>query len=119
MNDITRARACNYLRRIAPGEAEKMEPLFKILDWEWTGMTPEEGPPTKEDILKTLNHFIDEIEKGVTDSLYSGGLGVSINDPFNDGDILNIEISFKYSRCGCMETKTGSILGNDFKYDIP
>ncbi len=67
--------------------AEKVAPLYKLLDWKWG---EDDFPPTQSEIERALGELIDCFSG--EGSCSSGGLEVSF-----DKDASEIGISFRYS----------------------
>ena len=65
--------------------AEKVAPIYKLLDWRWGG----NAPPDQAEIEHTLTYLIDHFKEG---SCATGGLTV-----FFDKEDSEIGIRFEYN----------------------
>jgi hypothetical protein len=66
-----------HLRGMIPGFAERLEPVYKLLDWEWAG----QGIPGKDALARQMHDFLDKVVEAAKSgrkfySISSGGLRV-------------------------------------------
>ena len=73
------------LRKMAPKFAQKVAPLYVILNWQWSPGKTQPHVPSVDEIEKTLFELIDGLQEG---SHGAGGLEASYDSPDEEGGEL-------------------------------